>query len=210
MSTYHKILLGLIAAAYLISPIDIIPDFLIPYLGWFDDTFIIGTIFYYIKNGRLPDYFLKKAKANFRNKTRDFKDTAQKSTQSSTESQKSAFSKNSTHSTQKNRHEPREKGDSSSSSNNSSGSGGQQTASGKERNKASSHSSTQKKDLPKSPHQILGVAPGASREDIIAAYRRGVKQYHPDRVAHLGKELQELAGKKFIEIKEAYNKLINI
>lgn len=59
----------------------------------------------------------------------------------------------------------------------------------------------------KSPHDILGVAPGATRDEIQAAYRRAVHAYHPDKVSHLGPELQELAKKKFVEIQDAYQKI---
>ncbi len=59
----------------------------------------------------------------------------------------------------------------------------------------------------KDPYEILGVAPGASPEEIQAAYRAAAQQYHPDKVAHLGDEFQELAQKKFVEIQEAYNTL---
>jgi hypothetical protein len=60
---------------------------------------------------------------------------------------------------------------------------------------------------PKDPYEILGVKPGASPEEIRAAYRRSAQAYHPDKVSHLGREFQELAQKKFIEIQEAYEKL---
>lgn len=33
----------------------------------------------------------------------------------------------------------------------------------------------------KTPHEILGVAPDASEEDIRKAYRRAAMQHHPDR-----------------------------
>lgn len=58
------------------------------------------------------------------------------------------------------------------------------------------------------PYAILGVAPGASREEIRSAYRRLAAQYHPDKVQHLGKELQELAEVRFKEIQQAYDQLI--
>lgn len=59
----------------------------------------------------------------------------------------------------------------------------------------------------RSPHEILEVEPGASEEEIRSAYRRLANQYHPDKVAHLGKELQELAELRFKEIQEAYQRL---
>ncbi len=60
----------------------------------------------------------------------------------------------------------------------------------------------------KDPFEILGVKPGARPEEIRSAYRRVVQEYHPDKVSHLGPELQELAKQKFIEIQEAYETLM--
>jgi len=60
-------------------------------------------------------------------------------------------------------------------------------------------------DASKDPYEILGVKAGASIEEIHAAYRAAAQQYHPDKVAHLGEELRELANTKFVEIQEAYN-----
>ncbi len=34
-----------------------------------------------------------------------------------------------------------------------------------------------------------------------------MKEYHPDKVAHLGEELQELAHKKSLDIQRAYQQL---
>ena len=45
----------------------------------------------------------------------------------------------------------------------------------------------------KSPYTVLGVPSTASDEEITQAYRQMAKQYHPDRVAHLGPEFQGLA-----------------
>jgi hypothetical protein len=58
------------------------------------------------------------------------------------------------------------------------------------------------------PFQILGVKPGASRDEIKAAYRRAVAKYHPDKVTHLGKEFQELAHQKLVVIQKAYETLM--
>jgi hypothetical protein len=60
-------------------------------------------------------------------------------------------------------------------------------------------------DDDKDPYAILGVTPGASPEEIQVAYRMAAQKYHPDKVAHLGDEFQELAQKKFVEIQQAYN-----
>ena len=59
------------------------------------------------------------------------------------------------------------------------------------------------------PHAILGVAPGASREQIKAAYRRLAAKYHPDKVQHLGKEFQQLAEARFRDIQQAYDDLMS-
>jgi hypothetical protein len=58
------------------------------------------------------------------------------------------------------------------------------------------------------PFKILGVEPGASSDEIKAAYRRAVAKYHPDKVTHLGKEFQELAHRKLVAIQRAYETLV--
>ncbi len=45
-------------------------------------------------------------------------------------------------------------------------------------------------------YKILGVAPGLSLEEYRKAWRELVQQYHPDKTAHLGEELQKLAHEK--------------
>lgn len=57
------------------------------------------------------------------------------------------------------------------------------------------------------PYAVLGLDPSASPEEAKAAYRRLVAQYHPDKVSHLGKEFQDLAHQRLIEIQRAYERL---
>ena len=57
------------------------------------------------------------------------------------------------------------------------------------------------------PYALLEVSPGASADEIKSAYRRAVSRYHPDKVAHLGKEFQDLAHRKLLAIQQAYETL---
>lgn len=57
------------------------------------------------------------------------------------------------------------------------------------------------------PYAVLGIAPTASREAIQSAYRARMQEYHPDKVAHLGEELQRLALEKSQQIQRAYQQL---
>ena len=52
--------------------------------------------------------------------------------------------------------------------------------------------------------RVLELPADASLEDIREAYRRLMSQYHPDKVASLGRELRELAEAKTKEIGLAY------
>ena len=54
------------------------------------------------------------------------------------------------------------------------------------------------------PYTLLEVSPQASPEEIKAAYKRAVARYHPDKVAHLGREFQDLAHRKLLAIQQAY------
>jgi DnaJ like chaperone protein len=59
---------------------------------------------------------------------------------------------------------------------------------------------------PAPPHwtTVLELPSDASVEQIREAYRRLISQYHPDKVASLGRELQALAEAKSKEIALAY------
>ena len=57
------------------------------------------------------------------------------------------------------------------------------------------------------PYQILSIPTSSSQETIRSAYRSRMTEYHPDKVAHLGEELQELAHRKVLEIQKAYQQL---
>ena len=57
------------------------------------------------------------------------------------------------------------------------------------------------------PYTVLGLARGASPEEVTHAYREQLKRYHPDRVADLGPELREVAHEKTLEIQRAYDEL---
>lgn len=56
-------------------------------------------------------------------------------------------------------------------------------------------------------YEVLGIAPSASSDAIQSAYRARMSEYHPDKVAHLGDELQKLAHEKSQEIQRAYRQL---
>ena len=52
------------------------------------------------------------------------------------------------------------------------------------------------------PYRTLGVAPGASLNEIKSAYRRLVKKYHPDTAG-------ERALPRFLAIQAAYERLVD-
>ncbi len=56
-------------------------------------------------------------------------------------------------------------------------------------------------------YRILGVDKSASLEQIQQTYKKRVKEYHPDLVAHLGKKLQVVARREFERIQLAYKSL---
>lgn len=56
-------------------------------------------------------------------------------------------------------------------------------------------------------YKILNVSRNSSNEEIKKAYRMLSKQYHPDRVTHLGEEFAKLANNKFQHINTAYEEI---
>ncbi|NOX33330.1 MAG: DnaJ domain-containing protein [Deltaproteobacteria bacterium] len=169
MSLYLKIALIIFGLAYLISPVDIIPD-LLPYIGWIDDTVVLATIFYLIRHGRLPNFFFKRQ--------RPFK----------SQGPGHAHTKNTCDSAAKNFH---------------SGAKASSKAGGTAYRKT-----TSSQKMPKTPYEVLGIKPDASKKEIQTAYRKAIKKYHPDKVSHLGEEFSNLANEKFLEIQNAYNILM--
>ncbi|MCM2283946.1 MAG: DnaJ domain-containing protein [Desulfobacula sp.] len=158
MNLYFRIVLILIAIAYLISPVDIIPDFLVPFLGFLDDGLIAVVIYYLIRYGTLPAFLLKK----------------QKPFQSAYDQESYGFE-------------------------------------AKDRNSSTSEKKENpEQSVPKSPYDILGIRPGASKEEITAAYKKAVKKYHPDKLSHLGEEFSSLANEKFLDIQRAYDVLMKL
>ena len=55
-----------------------------------------------------------------------------------------------------------------------------------------------------SNYRILGITPDATDEEVRKAYRRMAIQYHPDKVATLGEDVQKAAEEKFKAISQAY------
>lgn len=53
----------------------------------------------------------------------------------------------------------------------------------------------------------LGLKPGASQAEIKKRFHELARQLHPDRVAHIGGEIEELVSREFREVKEAYEAL---
>lgn len=158
MNLYFRIVLILIGIAYIISPVDIIPDFMVPYLGFLDDGLVMAVIYYLIRYGTLPSFLLKK----------------QKPSQTDNDQKSYGF-------------DPKDRN------------------SGSSEKKENSEQSS-----PKSPYDILGIRSGATKEEIMAAYKKAVKKYHPDKLSHLGEEFSSLANEKFLEIQRAYDALMKL
>lgn len=56
-------------------------------------------------------------------------------------------------------------------------------------------------------YKILEIDKTATDDEVKKAYRKMAKKYHPDKVAHLGKEHQIGAEEKFKQVQKAYEQL---
>ena len=63
------------------------------------------------------------------------------------------------------------------------------------------------RDVGFDPYEVLGVPRAATKDEIRSAYVKLVAKYHPDKVAHLGDEFQEIAKEKTQAINRAYEML---
>ncbi|MCD4681599.1 MAG: DnaJ domain-containing protein, partial [Bacteroidales bacterium] len=55
-----------------------------------------------------------------------------------------------------------------------------------------------------SAFKVLEITPNATDEERKKAYRKMAVKYHPDKVSHLGTEIQKSAKEKFQEVNTAY------
>jgi len=56
-------------------------------------------------------------------------------------------------------------------------------------------------------YSVLGVQPGASKEEIKKAFRDKAKMHHPDKFSNETQKVKDYHEEKFKEVNEAYNKL---
>ena len=56
-------------------------------------------------------------------------------------------------------------------------------------------------------YKILEIDKSVSDKEVKKAYRNMANKYHPDKVAHLGKEMQNLAEEKFKSVNDAYHQI---
>lgn len=61
----------------------------------------------------------------------------------------------------------------------------------------------------KSAYKILEISESATNDEIKKAYRKMAIKYHPDKVSHLGEDVQKAAKEKFQKVSEAYEQIKN-
>lgn len=71
---------------------------------------------------------------------------------------------------------------------------------------ASSIKATFYDDL-ESAYQVLEITSSATDEEVKKAYKKMAVKYHPDKVSHLGEDVQRSANEKFRKINEAYERI---
>lgn len=147
-----KILLIILAVIYAVSPFDIVPEFLLGWVGWLDDIVLLVLLwrFFNVIAERARKRAHRPGETSSGSQAHDYRHRSEKY---------------------------------------SAGTGGD----------GANHA--------KNPHQILGVSPGASPDEIKKAYKRLANLYHPDKVQHLGEEFQALAEERFKEIQAAYQQI---
>lgn len=173
VNLYFKIILIIFCLAYLISPLDVIPDLLLPYIGWLDDSVVLATVLYMIRYGRLPNFIFRKKPPFQRPKTGETPFNRRSGTGQQAAGRDTA------------------------------GMGGRKNPGSGSRAK---QGPAQAK--PRTPYDILGIRPTATKREIQAAYKAAIKKYHPDKLSHLGEEFSTLANEKFLEIQAAYETLM--
>lgn len=57
------------------------------------------------------------------------------------------------------------------------------------------------------PYRILEIDESANEQEVKKAFRKMANKYHPDKVSHLGKEMQDLAEEKFKAVNDAYQQI---
>lgn len=88
------------------------------------------------------------------------------------------------------------------------GSPGGTSASGGRRARPRSRQTRRPRGRALEPHEVLGVDASATRTEILEAYRELAQLYHPDKVATLAPEFQDLAEHRMKEINAAYATLM--
>jgi len=58
-----------------------------------------------------------------------------------------------------------------------------------------------------SAYKVLEITPDATDEEVKASYRKMAVKYHPDKVEHLGPEIQKSAKEKFQQLQAAYEEI---